>query len=331
MPIVATSTVVVGGDALWLVASDQARRFDPSSGSVVASLPLEHAPGRYAEGAFWRFGTNPDRRCESVPADWVSYSPYRVERIDPVTNAVVFGVDLPGTCRYAADNRSPYAEFAVGPSAAWVRDPESCQLFEIDARRGVVVSVSEQSGRLVAADAGGPWFLANATPNEAASSSCAVPLAPPLALTRRAEPATTAPAWRLPDSYFPGGAFSSIALTDGAAWVANARADSTGPALARLDTSTGSLITTRISPGHVATGAGQVWFVGDFPAETDEARRPNPGLLGEIDPVTGTVKRTFQLDLGPGRGPMARIVDVSADSVWIDANLSPRELIQVAT
>lgn len=325
------SEPVVGGGAIWVVGPDGARRIDPASGAVVASLPPGHGPRLFADGAFWSLTADRDRRCDPPSFSGPSYSPYRVEKLDPATNAIAFGIDLPGTCRYEADNRDPEAELVVGTGTAWVLDPLTCRLFTIDTSRGTVATVPRLVGPLVTADASGAWFVSRLGTNVASSPSCAQ-RAPPLGLARLDPAGTVGRASPLPGSQ----GITGISIADGVAWVTYAL-DPLAPrgahafALARLDTNTGAVLTTRISPGSVATGDGHVWFLGSFPGNRRQPKDTNPGLLGEIDPQTGTVKRAFQLDLISTASQPAKIVAVSGDAVWIDTQHAPREVIQVAT
>jgi hypothetical protein len=286
--------------------------------TTLADTPTEPVVG---DGASFRVTTNRERRCESTPPDWVEYSPYRVEKIDVATDAVVFGTDLPGTCRYGRDNRSALPELVVGSGSAWVRDPATCHLFEIDANTGALVRTSEVVGGLVAADDGGPWVATGPGPG-GSSPSCA-PGATGIELARLDRAGTVSGTFRLPGSR----GIVDAAVADGVAWVSFVAGARTTPTLARVDADTGAVQTTPISPGDVAAGSGQVWFLGTFP----EAEGANPGLLGELDPRTGTVRRTLQLDLGSGTSPVATIAAVTDDAVWIVTRGSPRELIQVAT
>jgi hypothetical protein len=100
--------------------------------------------------------------------------------------------------------------------------------------------------------------------------------------------------------------------------------------LARVDTATGEVRTTRISARKVAAGNGQVWFLGAGSRSRRSDRASDVGVLGEIDPGTGKVKRAFRLDLGPSSSP-EEIVAVSGDKVSIVTIGRPREVIQVAT
>jgi hypothetical protein len=316
---------VVGGGAIWLRLPDGLRRLDPSSGAVAASLPARYEPTRFGDGGLWSVTINRERHCETTPADWDEYSPYRVEKIEAATNAVAFGIDLPGTCRYWRDNRDPLPELVVGSGSVWVREPTGCRLFEIDASTGALVANSEVVGRLVAADADGPWIVTGPGPN-GSSPSCA-PGGTGTEMARLEPEGTLGRTFRLPGALGLG----EVWIADDAAWVIYPGEANDAWALARLDTSTGAVRTTRISPGSVATGDGQVWFLGSFPTRG----RPNPGLLGEIDPRTGAVKRRFQLDLGSSAwsSASAKIVAVSSDAVWIVTRTARREVevIQVAT
>jgi streptogramin lyase len=275
--------------------------------------------------ASWRVTRSQERRCDPpTPPDWVEYSPYRVEKVDPATGTVAFGTDLPGTCRYGRDNRSPSPELVVGPGAVWVRDPATCTMFEIDAGTGAVVATSEVVGSLVTADAGGPWVATGSGPN-GSSASCARG-ATPRELVR------LDPAGNVRDTFHIGDreVIGEVALLDGVAWVTSVRYGQYVPRLARVDTATGAVRTTGISPVDVATGDGQVWFLGTGSRSRRPDRATDPGVLGEIDPRTGKVERVFRLDLGPSSSP-DEIVAVSEDTVSIVTIGRPREIVQVAT
>jgi YVTN family beta-propeller protein len=151
------SGIALGEGALWVIGSADIVRIDPSTGEIVARIPIAQNPTGAApnptalavgEGAVWVAS-----RALTFTSTYIkSQVPIRrgtVSRIDPRTNAVV------ATIPVGAD---PFG-IAVGEGSVWVANRRGFSISRIDPRTNKVVAAIPVGNRPqgVAAGAGAVW------------------------------------------------------------------------------------------------------------------------------------------------------------------------------
>jgi YVTN family beta-propeller protein len=275
-PIVATigtggfsSGMATGAGALWVAGSDEVTRIDPSTNSVVATIPVGTT------------GSGPTGVAFGAGAVWMPVAvPGALWAIDPESNEVTAKISLGGPLR------EPIS-VAATRGAVWVaccgKAASGGTLFRVDPRRervvaeiplptdpvavaadasaawvatgsGRVLMVSAKRNRVVAGvDAGGPLGFSQTIAVGAGGVWLADPFDEQVV---RVDPKTRRVMARI-----PAGAATTLAVTADAVWVVS----SIG--LVRVDPAKDRVVAVASDPDLrrarlVAAGAGAVWTAG---------------------------------------------------------------------
>jgi DNA-binding SARP family transcriptional activator/ABC-type branched-subunit amino acid transport system substrate-binding protein len=303
-----------------LLAPDSVGAIDPSTGQVVASVPVPGAPDRLAvrgatvwavadasrtltpidavhgsAGASLSPGGTPSDVATNRSTIWVlnqdapaSVTKLRLGYTRPLGSIPLPRLAVPLAPRAAGG--SDAWTIAAGPEAAWVTDG-SPRLTRIDARTDVPTRTDlGVSVDAVAADAGEVWAVSG-----------------PQATAVRVDPRDGRPTKAIRIAGRPGPEASfplAVEIGFGAVWVLNGNTAT----VTRIDPRAGAVAATipigiDHGPLSLATGAGAVWVAG-----TD-------GTVSKIDPATNRVVRVFPVAHG------ALDVTVAGRRVWVSAAL----------
>ena len=153
---VAESVPISGGGAIWATGPDGVQRIDPATGSSSTDRRRARQPVSVREWTGLAAGTRSrspllHRSRIGLP----DYSPYLVSAIDPATREVVSVTELPGTCRYAADNRNRRRSRLREAGRSRSTSP-ACATCSVDASTGQIGStISMEDGVVIGSDARG--------------------------------------------------------------------------------------------------------------------------------------------------------------------------------
>ena len=300
------------------IESAGALALDPTSGELVANVPLGTAPSGVAvgEGSVWVLDADDktvsqiDSESRSVvrtfstsstPTDiavgagavWIgnagaagSVLPDSISRLDPESGVAVATIPLPPGKAGTAYNIFPGSStqhIAASHDAVWVINPD-LTVSRIDPRTNrIVARIENVRAENIAAGDGEVWIT---EPGRVAEIDTSLDT-----IARRAEL----------DS---GGFLAALAVGGGAVWVTDPAGGNvwridTGPKLTRRAISVGTWV------GGVTFGEGAVWATNEV---ADEIHR--------IDPRTGAAKR-----IGSATSP--RGVDAGDGAVWLTASSPP--------
>ncbi len=344
--------IVLGEGKVWALQGNDLRPFDlanePLKGTITYPVAQHPVGPVFADGSLWKLDLDLDRQC--APSNF----PYRLTQIDLTTNSVVRAIDLPGWCRYGADNRTARPYIVAGGGAIWVTDssfpsqPSSnLRVVRVDTATGNVTAVVTGTRVVIAADERGAWVATASTAaggqtNSPVDNDLGMYLAGPMQLDRFDHTGAVVAEDLLPSARFQAPGYAADA--DGL-WVTYAAANSSPKrkatiGLARVTSSGKRTVARGVTPWSVATGDGQTWFLTHATRRSGAPTKTNQWVLGRIDPESGKVLRTIRLRLpvDPPRFPLVEgpaIARVMGRGVWIDTVVPvgparQRQLIRVA-
>jgi hypothetical protein len=323
-------TILFGDGKVWTLRGDDLRPFDlrdDALAGTIGQLPLGGGP-LFVDGSVWALRLDPENEC--MPG----YFNYILVQIDPTTNAIARAISVPIGCRYGNDTRSPRPTLVGGGGAVWISNQfqaaEGLHVVRVDTATGEVSTmVLPESRAVVASDEEGAWVAGTGTVEAAPRFDNGVQylVVGPTTLDRIDHTGAVVASDLLPTARFLSRTFAADA---GGLWVSSAKAPSSATEkwtleLARVTRSGKRIVVAGVTPWSIATGDGQVWFLGSRdPRRSATAPTPAMQLLGRIDPRTGDVVQRIRLHLPaspPSMEPPVvkpRIVGVMDGRVWID-------------
>lgn len=231
-------------------------RVDPTTNSIVATIPVGHGEGGVAigQGAIWV--ANP---LEGT-----------VSRIDPQTNKVVATISIPG--------QSNVVSIAVSPDAVWVTDFLDDMLLRIDPQTNQIIARIPNTPGIVGVSfgAGSVWIC-----NHHSDTQGVI----------RLNPATNQTQAQINPAPNQGFCSSVVALGQ-TIWTSSFfSGDPSTSKFERLDPATNTVVATistpDVAPFHFAANAEGVWGIGDVGLyKIDPATNQLAGVLS-IPDATG--------------------------------------------
>jgi dipeptidyl aminopeptidase/acylaminoacyl peptidase len=283
------SSLLAAQGSIWVagyetVGSGWVKRIDPATNEVVATVPLEAAPGWEVGGGGMAAGSG------SIWVTGPGQGPGAVlQRIDPSTNQVVATIPLDG---------QEGADVTVDDSGVWVLvfdTSTSMKVLRVDPATNEAVATvpidSDFSRKIAAAD-GAIWVEEHRSHDPIGNGS----------YLAKIDPSTNQVVATVPNGSF--GAFDPV---EDVIWT------DTGYGLARIDPRTAQFIGDPAPVGSairgfgIIAGAGGVWFFG-YDDTVDSA----PSFLERFNPMTNEFDASLEF---PNLGPIA--LALAPSSVWI--------------
>lgn len=298
--------LAVGSGSVWLAVDGKIERLDASSGEVDATitLPDDATPFSLAFGpdGLWSVNNIGDLSPEPGFARTVTL-------IDPSTNAVRFSSRVPDS--HTPGNAGQRPRITASDGAGWVTN--AGRLYRFDARSGQHVATILVPGPptyTLVAGSGATWLVQWG------------------GTIQRVDDQTN----EVTEFGHWGEAFSqSSAISGHALWVTHGDNPSTPGGsvldLLRVDLKTGQTRSTGLSTSQIAAGGGEVWVAGLNPDVRLGSERNQPDLIGQLDPITGHIRRIANV-------PASRLhgleLAVESNAVWA-LNIDKGTLTRIAT